>query len=164
MNRALILFSLVYFCCMNALQATSNKNAIVPEVNLIRLSQQLLLAAKIKDPTDSLTAFLSNIHENDIVKQVVTEEQRKAFWINIYNAYTQIILVKDPGRYKRKNSFFNSKQIVIAGHSLSLDDIEHGILRHSKIKWSLGYINTFFLQRLKEKTGCLRWTTGSIFR
>ena len=32
----------------------------------------------------------------------------------------------------------------MAGKTFSLDDIEHGILRRSKIKWSLGYLNKLF--------------------
>ncbi|MEO5647891.1 MAG: DUF547 domain-containing protein [Chitinophagaceae bacterium] len=34
---------------------------------------------------------------------------------------------------------------------LSLDDIEHGILRRSKIKWSLGYLNKFFPGSFERK-------------
>ena len=34
--------------------------------------------------------------------------------------------------------------ITIAGNFFSLDEIEHDILRHSKIKWSLGYLNKIF--------------------
>jgi hypothetical protein len=32
----------------------------------------------------------------------------------------------------------------VAGKTFSLDKIEHGILRKSKIKWSLGYLNKLF--------------------
>jgi hypothetical protein len=34
---------------------------------------------------------------------------------------------------------------------LSLDDIEHGILRHSKIKWSLGHLNKLFPGKFEKK-------------
>ncbi|MEJ7738371.1 MAG: DUF547 domain-containing protein [Chitinophagaceae bacterium] len=136
---------------MNAIVASSDKNITLPNTDLIALSQQLLLAAKTKEPTDSLTAILSTIPETEISKQLSTEDQKKAFWINIYNAYTQIILSKEPGKYKSKSSFFSRKQIAIAGHFLSLDNIEHGILRHSKIKWSLGYLNTFFPSAFERK-------------
>lgn len=111
-------------------------------MDLSVLSQQLLLAAKTNKPVDSFTTLLSNTTEAQL--ENLTENQRKAFWINIYNGYTQIILNKSPDQYKKRNGFFISKQIVIAGRHLSLDDIEHGILRRSKIKWSLGYINKLF--------------------
>ena len=35
-------------------------------------------------------------------------------------------------------------KLLLRAKNLSLDDIEHGILRHSKIKWSLGYFNKLF--------------------
>lgn len=164
MNKVLVLCLCAYFCYMNAIVASSDKNITLPNTDLIALSQQLLLAAKTKEPTDSLTAILSTIPETEISKQLSTEDQKKAFWINIYNAYTQIILSKEPGKYKSKSSFFSRKQIAIAGHFLSLDNIEHGILRHSKIKWSLGYLNTFFPSAFERKTGRKQWITGFIFR
>lgn len=60
-------------------------------------------------------------------------------------------LQKIPGKYKNRYSFFSLKQIVIAGKQLSLDDIEHGILRRSKIKWGLGYLNKFFPPDFEKK-------------
>lgn len=120
-------------------------------MDLIALSQQLLLAAKTNKPVDSFTTVLSNTTEVQLENQLATENQRKAFWINIYNAYTQIILTKNPGQYKNRDRFFTGKQIVIAGRHLSLDDIEHGILRRSKIKWGLGYINKFVVSAFEKK-------------
>lgn len=120
-------------------------------MDLTALSQQLLLAAKTNKPVDSFTTVLSNTTEARLGDQVSTENQRKAFWINIYNAYTQIILTKNPDQYKNRNGFFTGKQIVIAGRRMSLDDIEHGILRRSKIKWGLGYINKFFISAFERK-------------
>jgi hypothetical protein len=126
------------------LKANTNRKMSNGEVSLIETSQQLLLAAKTKEPTDSLAAILKNIPEAELEKQISTDDQKKAFWINIYNAYTQIILSKNPDKYKKRSSFFGDKQIAISSRKLSLDDIEHGILRHSKVKWSLGHLNKLF--------------------
>ncbi|MEO7044118.1 MAG: DUF547 domain-containing protein, partial [Ferruginibacter sp.] len=79
------------------------------------------------------------------------DDEKKAFWINLYNGYTQVILKQDAGKYKDRGKFFKSKQIEIAGKKFSLDDIEHGILRHSKIKWSLGYLNKIFPGKTEKK-------------
>ncbi len=136
---------------MNVPTAYINEKTIPSNVNLIEASQQLLLAAKTKEPADSFTVILKNISPAELEKQLVTEDQKKAFWINIYNAYTQISLAKDPYKYKNRSGFFGSKQIEIAGTSLSLDDIEHGILRHSKIKWSMGYFNNPFPSSFEKK-------------
>lgn len=60
---------------------------------------------------------------------------------------------KDPGKYKNRSLFFGERQISIAGKQLSLDDIEHGILRHSKIKWSLGHLNKWFPSAFEKAQG-----------
>lgn len=113
-------------------------------IDLIQTSQQLLLAAKRHDVTDSLTTLLSHSTPADLSTQLTDDNHKKAFWINVYNAYTQVLLAKDPGLYKKRSAFFGNRQILIAGKKLSLDDIEHGILRRSKVKWSLGYFNKWF--------------------
>jgi hypothetical protein len=120
-------------------------------VDIISISQQLLLAAKTKEPTDSFVNILQRISQQDLSGDLKSDNLKKAFWINLYNAYTQIILSKNPDIYKNRSSFFGSKQILIAGKNLSLDDIEHGILRRSKIKWSLGYFNKAFPSKFEKE-------------
>lgn len=111
---------------------------------IIALSQQILLAAKTKEPTDSLVRIISAISSDQLAGQLTTDDEKKAFWINMYNAYTQIILQKNPAKYTKRNAFFGDRQIAIGGKKLSLDDIEHGLLRRSKVKWSLGHFNKLF--------------------
>lgn len=118
---------------------------------LINISQQLLLAAKTLAPTDSMVEILKKFPISEIHGQLTTDDMKKAFWINLYNAFTQIILLKDPGQYKIRSQFFGSKQINIAGLIMSLDDIEHGILRRSKIKWSKGYLDKLFPSSFEKK-------------
>ena len=84
---------------------------------------------------------------NDLQNILQRDDEKIAFWINIYNGYTQLLLKRDPEKYKKRNKFFKAKQITIAGKIFSLDEIEHDILRHSKIKWSLGYLNKLFPSR-----------------
>ena len=126
-------------------------NDIKNSINLIETSQQLLLQAKTHQPTDSLVKVVEGISEVAINKQLTNDTYKKTFWINLYNAFTQVILSKNPDKYKKRSAFFSDKQISIAGRKLSLDDIEHGILRHSKIKWSLGYVNKLFPSKFEKK-------------
>lgn len=138
-------FAFILFVCMlniSSVNITTTTN--IPGINLIETSQKLLLQAKTYEPTDSFIELIKNIPEKLLSQQLKDDNQKKAFWINIYNAYTQIILSENPDKYKNRSSFFSDKQINIAGKKLSLDDIEHGILRHSKIKWSFGYLNKWF--------------------
>lgn len=110
----------------------------------VQLAQSLVYAAKTQDSTAEQVAVLAQLDFDSLRLGLATDEEKKAFWINIYNAYTQLLLREDPARYKKRGSFFRSRKIAIAGKWFSLDDIEHGILRRSKIKWSLGYLNKWF--------------------
>lgn len=120
-------------------------------MNLINISKQILLAAKTKEPADSFVNMLENISKENIRNDLTSDNLKKAFWINLYNAYSQIILSKDLSKYTTRSSFFGSRQIIIAGMKLSLDDIEHGLLRRSKIKWSEGYFNKLFLSKFEKE-------------
>lgn len=118
---------------------------------LNELSQQFIYAAKTGNETKLLLDRLKNINYDSLKNELATDEEKKAFWINLYNGYTQLFLKKDPEKYKNRNEFFKAKQIEIAGKKFSLDEIEHDILRRSKIKWSLGYLNKIFPgKRAKE--------------
>ncbi len=151
MKTVLLLSSIISSFLFNPLSDYRNVNPAAVDVNLIELSQSLLLAAKTKDSTGKQLNTLKNVNEHLLEQQLKTDDQKKAFWINIYNAYTQVLLTKDPDRYKKRSSFFSSKSIIIAGHNFSLDDIEHGILRRSKNKLSFGYFNKLFPSALERK-------------
>lgn len=112
--------------------------------SLVALSQDYIYAAKTDGVLDSLTQALAAVPFEDLKRELVTDADKKAFWINLYNGYTQAALKADTGQYKSRNAFFKQKSIGVAGDLYSLDDIEHGILRRSKIKWSLGYLNKLF--------------------
>lgn len=131
--------------------ASAQLPRMTTNISLVDLSQQLLLAAKTQEPTDSLVKLLAESPEPFLTAQLVTDDQKKAFWINLYNAFTQILLSRNPDKYASRNSFFSDPQIVVAGEKLSLDKIEHGILRHSKVKWGLGYLNKWFPGSFEKK-------------
>ncbi len=117
---------------------------------LIKTAQQLLLAAKTNEATDSFENVLRHSSKTEL-QNLVSDKDKKAFWLNIYNAYTQILLQKNPGAYKKRSTFFNNKAINICGHQLSLDDIEHDLLRRSKVKWGFGYINKLFPGKFEKQ-------------
>jgi hypothetical protein len=113
-------------------------------INAVRLSQNFLYAAKTGEETKAFQDSLERLTESGLHGQLDNDAKKLAFWLNIYNGFTQVILKKDPDQYKTRNAFFSSKQIQVAGQQLSLDEIEHGILRRSKIKWSEGYLGKPF--------------------
>jgi hypothetical protein len=120
-------------------------------VDYMKLSQDLLYAAKTGDSVEAFTQQLANANEVDLARQLSSEAQKTAFWLNIYNAYTQYQLRQNPDQYKKRSRFYKAKFIRIAGKNMSLDKVEHGILRRSKVKWSLGYLNKWFPSKFEKR-------------
>jgi hypothetical protein len=121
------------------------------DTSVISLSQQLLYAVKMGDSTKLLQTQLSALPVDRIAQELSNDSLKIAFWLNIYNAYTQILIQQNPGAYQRRQRFFGSKKIKLASQNLSLDDIEHGLLRKSKNKWLMGYVNKICPGRLEKK-------------
>ena len=86
---------------------------------------------------------LAGVSQEALKNELNSENKAKAFWINIYNTFAQYLLMEHPDYYEDRNDFFSDDLITIAGHKLSLDDIEHGIIRRSKNKYSMGYVGKF---------------------
>lgn len=82
-------------------------------------------------------------YDEDALARVRTERRAAlAFWTNCYNAATQLLLAERPGLYEswlRTLRFFRADAVTVAGAALSLDDIEHGLLR-GKASLGLGYL------------------------
>ncbi|WP_440764378.1 DUF547 domain-containing protein [Natronorubrum sp. DTA7] len=96
------------------------------------------------------TPYLNSLSEADASDLETVRTDRRvglAFWLNVYNAAAQLLLERRPALFESRVRFFRATAITIAGTALSLDDIEHGILRGGRSKYGLGY-----LPRL-ERTG-----------
>ena len=106
-------------------------------MDIDEFSEDLLLQVKMQQPTAHITAQLENILFSELRSSLKDEARKKAFWINIYNAYFQI-LRKDYG--VKKPEIYRNKLVTIARQPLSLDNIEHGILRKYRYKFALGYL------------------------
>ncbi len=118
---------------------------------LIKLSQNFMYAAKSNEDVTTFIEQLKNIPYQTLIDSLLTDDDKKAFWINLYNAFVNSSLHKNAAQYKNRNKFFKAKNIIIAGKTFSLDKIEHGILRKSKIKWSLGYFSKLFPNKTEKK-------------
>lgn len=83
---------------------------------------------------------LEQIKYNSLLSELSIDQHKLAFWINIYNAFYQILYK----HYKiDSNNIYTAKEITIANRKFSLDDVEHGILRKYRYKYSLGYFSNF---------------------
>ena len=127
-------------------------NAMSQSIDYVKISQKFIESAKFQDDsTAHYVEMLANADETVLLSQLKTDNLKKAFFINLYNGFTNFALKKAPEKYKSRSSFFKSKEFVVAGNKLSLDIIEHGFLRKSSIKWSLGNLNKLFPCKLEKK-------------
>ncbi len=117
---------------------------------LVKLSQDFMYAAKTNEATADYINRLKDLKYDELLTGLKNDDDKKAFWINLYNAYTNTSLHKNPDQYKDRKAFFKQENIVVAGKIFSLDKIEHGILRRSKIKWSLGYFSKLFPKKTEK--------------
>jgi len=143
-----VLFSFIFINCMAESSELKDTTR-----NLNFIAEELLIRIRINDEStaDSLILVLQNMSTAQLQNQLVTDAQKTAFWLNLYNAFIQKILSENPEQYQNRNKFFSKKQMNVAGNLLSFDFIEHGILRRSKNKLSMGYINKTFVGSLEKK-------------
>lgn len=129
------------------------KLSVAQEVNYIELSQDLLSNIKNNKNYDKEVEILKKTTLNDLTNQLNNDVKKKAFWINVYNAFIQISLSKDPSQFTDDNrsDFFSEDRVNIAGEELSFDDIEHGIIRSSTSKISMGYVKKIFRPEWERK-------------
>ncbi len=117
-------------------------------MNIVKLSEQLLFQVRMQEPATAPVEQLAALSFGTLRLALDTDERKKAFWINVYNSFFQLLRSE---KKVSKPEIFRKKLIVIAGTAFSLDDIEHGILRRNRLKWASGYLpNPFASIVLKQ--------------
>ncbi len=106
----------------------------------VGMSIEFLDRLKAGKSTNEIAARYAGLTFEDLEEGLDTEEKKKAFWLNTYNAFIQHILLQYPERYEDRDEFFKREQVEIAGVLMSFDEIEHGIIRSSKWKLGAGYL------------------------
>lgn len=129
----------------------SKKSANSGKTQVKQLSQQLLEKARTGENLDKVKQKIATLERQELSKALETDEEKKAFWLNIYNAYIQILLKQKPSRFDRKFIFFHRRFVKVAGKALSLEKVEHGLLRGSKLSFSFGYFRNPFAGFFERK-------------
>lgn len=61
-----------------------------------KLSQILLYAIRTGDSSDTYSQELASASREKLKKELSTDAYKKAFWLNIYNAFVQKLLTDNP--------------------------------------------------------------------
>jgi len=149
LNFSLLMLLLVW-SGGRAQQANFEKPAI-KSTELNTLSVELLQAIRNGQDTKAIREKVADIPFEELTRSLITEDHKLAFWINIYNAYIQVILAEQPELYQDKKSFFKKEQILIAGRRISFEDIEHGIIRKSQWPLGQGRIRKWFPDKFERR-------------
>jgi len=107
---------------------SSDKSYFYPN-DLMYFSQDFYLAVRYEDPLEAYVDTLSKLDPELLSKDLNSYNKRLAFWINVYNSLVQVKILADEKSFEDQDQFFNSKDLVVAGTKVSLNDLEHGILR-----------------------------------
>lgn len=113
----------------------------------INLSERMLHQAKLGEDTLSLRKELYYIRTENLESKLGTDALKKLFWGNIYNAYYLIM----KSEQVEDSKIFKIKRVKLSRFTLSLNDIEYGILGAKKI--NLGFYqlsNPFYPSYIKE--------------
>ncbi|MXV63650.1 DUF547 domain-containing protein [Natronorubrum sp. JWXQ-INN-674] len=114
------------------------------QLDPLSLSADLLYAVKTEGDTDWLREHLATLERSKLARALSSREGKLSFWLNCYNAYAQLLLEAEPtlldGGHLQRWKFVSRDRIPVGGVWLSLNDIEHGLLRRSKHSWGFGYL------------------------
>jgi hypothetical protein len=119
------------------------------QLDPLSISADLLYTVKTEGDADPLRERLAALERPQLERALASREGKLSFWLNCYNAYAQLLLEEvDPdlldGGLLERWKFFARDRIPIGGVWLSLNDIEHGLLRSSKQPWGFGYFPRLF--------------------
>jgi len=142
---ALTLYVFFNLSCMEA----QNTDATISDFNA--LSEQFLKNIIDGKSTNDIRAQLYGTTLETLEAGLKTDDKKLAFWINIYNAYIQVILTENPELYDDRREFFKKEQIPIAGRLISFAKIEHGIIRKSQWELGGGLIRKWFPNKFERK-------------
>ena len=105
------------------------------------LAVEFLLASRRDGPdAEESAGRLAALTDQQLRSGLRDDPARIAFWLDIYNAAVVRAGHVELTDWRVRWRHFRRPNIVVAGKRLSLDAIEHGLLRRSRWKLGLGYL------------------------
>lgn len=104
----------------------------------LNMSEVLAYNARF-NPADSRQAeVIKNLKPSYLITHLKTDDEKIAFWVNIYNSF-MLSFLRDTIYEGVYTNFYKLKNVTIAGKAFSLFDIEHEFIRLGKKDKSLGF-------------------------
>jgi len=110
-------------------------------MQLLALSQQFSKQLKVASarylagqpvPMAELQSYLRLLTHAPI-QQLVTDAHKIAFWVNVYNGLTNLLIIEQQirGSMKGVEGIYSQYTYQVGPYHWALDDIEHGLLRRN---------------------------------
>ncbi|MFB6311831.1 MAG: DUF547 domain-containing protein [Salinirussus sp.] len=132
-------------------RSTQDEIGLSQDRDPVAVSVEFLTAVRDGDDDDRYRAWLTDRTVGELDNRLGGDLARLAFWINCYNATAHRALRANPQRYQDRRAFFGAELLTVAGRTLSLDDVEHDVLRRGYPKWTLGYLRWPFRADLEAR-------------
>ncbi len=121
--------------------------------DIVKFSKDFLYIARTNKYAKTFKHHLEFLSQQELKHQLDNETKKAVFWVNIYNAFVQVLLKETPSLYKNLDKFHKDKNLVICNHKMSLKDIEVGIIRRCRPGMGNLFINSFEKEfRLDKKS------------
>jgi len=107
----------------------------------LELACVYLLATRMDDAAAATAERgLTAVEPAALRRALADDARRLAFWIDVYNGAVERHPVGEDVSTLERVRYFRRPVVTVAGQDLSLDAIEHGLLRRSRWRVSLGYL------------------------
>jgi len=134
--------------------SSDTTESAVVDLSPTDLARELLVATKVGDDPLPYERALADSDEDTLREVREDRATALAFWINLYNAGTQLLLDRRPGLYEnplRSIRFFSATAVTVGGTGLPLDRIENGLLRARRSKYGLGYAPKLYVTGFEKR-------------
>lgn len=113
----------------------------------VNIAQEMLSIAQKGGDTSAHRRQLFYIRASNLQNSLTTDCLKIVFWLNLYNAFYLL----QQNEIAQNKQHYKLKKIKVARSVLSLHDIEHGILRKTKLNIGFGYLkNPFYSSFIKN--------------
>lgn len=113
----------------------ANAQSTAPDPVVLAISERLLDEVRSEENTAATESELQKLDVSRLVSALPNDQSRITFWVNQYNAWYQILAIRDKMKFPW---IFRAARIPFKDFTLSLDDIEHGILRRYRKPYKIG--------------------------